>query len=497
MFQRINERSFQSAILQLFGAAVGVLSTLFIYPRDLNLYGIYGFLTNTASLLVPFISMGFGSVLLRFYPKYQHEDTQLKNGFFGFVLAGYSFGFLLFGLVFIGITWFGIHWVKEEGGLSPFVFYLLPFTFMLVFYELTAQLCINFQKIQWTAIAGLLLKCVLPTLFVLQIAGFLGTTWFIWCLLLYYALSIVVIIYFLIQSEGIKFQWNRTFMQGAHRRPLFQFAAFSVLSGASSVIALRMDSFFVGSLTNAESSGLFTLAMFMSNVVFIPATAITDAMNPSVSKCSHDHDSGQLQILYRKSSINMLWSTALLVIVLWICFEPLSRIMPQSGKILQIEQALLFLLLARLLDAGTGINHHLLAYSRHYRFELYLLILMAVVNVLLNIWLIPTFGITGAALATFISIGIYNLLKTWVVWKLLKIHPFDLNTFKIIIIGLVLWIFFPRSWSSGNDYLDLVLYAGAVCSIYLGLVYWMGCSNELNGFVHKYLHRFGKQAKTR
>ena len=68
-------QSFDSSMIQILAAAIGALSTLFVYPKNLELYGVYGFLSNTASLLAPFISLGFGNVLLRYYPYYKDEGS--------------------------------------------------------------------------------------------------------------------------------------------------------------------------------------------------------------------------------------------------------------------------------------------------------------------------------------------------------------------------------------------------------------------------------------
>lgn len=70
----IRKQSLLSSIIQIAGAVLGGLSTIFIYPNELRLYGLYGFLTNTASLLVPFISLGFGTVLLRYYPHFSNSE---------------------------------------------------------------------------------------------------------------------------------------------------------------------------------------------------------------------------------------------------------------------------------------------------------------------------------------------------------------------------------------------------------------------------------------
>lgn len=64
--------------------------------------------------------------------------------------------------------------------------------------------------------------------------------------------------------------------------------------------------------------------------------------------------------------------------------------MPNPDELIKMG-SLAWLLLARIVDAATGINHYILAYSKYYVLELYLLVLMAVLNIAFNLSLIPQF----------------------------------------------------------------------------------------------------------
>ena len=67
------------------------------------------------------------------------------------------------------------------------------------------------------------------------------------------------------------------------------------------------------------------------------------------------------------------------------------------------------------------------------------------INILLNVWLIPTFGIVGAAIATSISLTIRNLVTLLMIYSNLHFIPFTSLHFKSIIISstffTVTWIF--------------------------------------------------------
>jgi hypothetical protein len=61
-----------------------------------------------------------------------------------------------------------------------------------------------------------------------------------------------------------------------------------------------------------------------------------------------------------------------------------------------------------------------------------------VLNIILNLFLIPKYGIVGAAIATTISVTLINLIRIFEVYTILKIHPYNASYVKHFLSGLVL-----------------------------------------------------------
>ena len=61
----------------------------------------------------------------------------------------------------------------------------------------------------------------------------------------------------------------------------------------------------------------------------------------------------------------------------------------------------------------------------------------ATIDVALNLWLIPIYGINGAAIATAISIAIVDMLAFVEVYGIIRSHPFRLNQIKIILSSFI------------------------------------------------------------
>ena len=105
------------------------------------------------------------------------------------------------------------------------------------------------------------------------------------------------------------------------------------------------------------------------------------------------------------------------------------------------------------------------------RLEMYAATAALAVNILLNIYLIPLFGIVGAASATVIGYIIFNLLEVSAIYSVSDANPFSLNTLKPLTITTVVGIAIARFTSSftlnlpaliGIGLLLLVVQAGAI-----------------------------------
>lgn len=485
----IRKQSLLSSIIQITGAVVGALSTIFIYPNDLKLYGLYGFLTNTASLMVPFISLGFGTVLLRYYPHFK-DTKENASRFFAFIFSAYTLGIG----IFIGVFLLFFPWIQKILGsndayVRPFVIFILPIGILYVIFDLFSTIFINFQRLVWPAMLVFLMKLFLPFLFILSFKNYLNGIQFALLICLYYVFAIGFLYVNLSKAVHFKIPFNRLEFQIPQKNSIIRFALFSVLGGASAILALRIDSILVTSFIGAQANGLFTLAVFISNVAFIPASALTDGLNSLVAACSKEKAQEALQTVYSKSTVNMLIPTVWIGLCIYTGFIYLSKLMPNPEEVIKIERLLAWLLLARIIDAATGINHYVLAYSRHYMLELYLLILMALLNIAFNIWLIPIFGIEGAALATFLSVAIYNILKTVVVYWKTGMHPLTPSWYKLVLIIVICFAIVSQFYFNMNPLLALFIQSILTSLLFLGLVFICNVSSDLNQLIHQFYHK--------
>ena len=61
----------------------------------------------------------------------------------------------------------------------------------------------------------------------------------------------------------------------------------------------------------------------------------------------------------------------------------------------------------------------------------------AVINILLNFFLIPVYGVNGAAVATGFSFSLVYIIRFLFTYRIVKIQPFELSYLKIILASLI------------------------------------------------------------
>ena len=145
--------------------------------------------------------------------------------------------------------------------------------------------------------------------------------------------------------------------------------------------------------------------------------------------------------------------------------------------------------LAKLYDAMLGNNNSILYNSDYYRAILTLGIILAVLTILLNLWLIPEFGLNGAAIASFSAFFIYNTLKLVYVKAKFGMVPFTWETVKVtvllVMIGAGLYfVNFPF-----HPIIAISVKSLLIMLVYIGIIYRFKISQDVFGVLTRFLRR--------
>ncbi|MBT0812858.1 flippase [Litoribacter ruber] len=199
-------------------------------------------------------------------------------------------------------------------------------------------------------------------------------------------------------------------------------------SNITAMINYRADLYLVGLLTNAASVGIYAIALQISERLFIISQAVSTVLLPKLSGLQEKKEL-QVQI----TNVVAKWSF-LISILGGVSLFLLTKMLlvPFFGEdYLSSLQPLAVLVVAACFSSYSRVLSNAIAAKNKPEWNLYVGIITSVVNVGFNIWLIPNYGIMGAAYATLASFTLNFLLKILVYTGIFQINLKSLIDFSI------------------------------------------------------------------
>lgn len=466
----IQRQSIKKSVVNYLGVGIGAISTLFIYPHSLDEYGLLQFMVATAALIVPFANLGGNMTVVRFFPDFKNEQNG-HNGYLSFLLLSTLLGFLVITalLLFFQNSIYQFYSDKDPL-LLQYLPYVIPLTYLMANIIILVHYTSNFHRVVVPSIFHeLLLKIALPTLILLFLAGLLSTEALVKSYLVIHLIILLLLFAYLHYLGELKLKLNFQFLTRPMAKKLSSYAIFAILGSLSSILAFRIDIFMVGNFLGTKMVGVYGIALFIANSIEVPQRAIISITSPFVSQAMSDKNYEEVRQLYQKVSINLSIVGIALFLLVYFNFDDLFSLIPKGEKILPAKYVVLFLGLAKLTDMITSVNGQIIGFSSRYRFNLYAVVFLGLMNILLNIYLIPKYQIIGAAMATAISIILYNLLKLAYVYLKFGIHPFTRNTVQLLVLSIITT--FALLLVPATDYLLLNIF---IRTVVVGLLFAVG-----------------------
>lgn len=477
----VKRQGIKQSIVNYAGVFLAFFSTIFVYSLNTELYGAARFIIDTAFIISPFILLGAGSVSIKYFPIFKSKEKQ-HHGFLGLLLLQSLFGgVLVLGLLFIFKGQIMSLYADKPELYTAQFFKIGILAILLSLFNLLYSYSTNFKRIVVPSIFLSLIKVSLPILVLLFYFKYVSFSFLANGILTTYVIALLGMLVYLAHLGHLFLKPSFELMDSTMTRQMSVFALFSLLSGMGSALAFRIDSFMVGTLIDMENNGIYNIALFIGNAIAIPTAAIIQIASPLVSESLKNNNLDEVKMLYSKSSLNLLIFGVLLFALVMASIVDLFGLMPGSDFNIHSGYYIVMTIgLAKLVDMATSINSQIIIYSKYYRFNVVAILLMALINIILNLILIPKFQVIGAALSTFISLSLYNLIKLAFIYFRFKIQPFSLATFTVLVLGILgfgLSLLIP---DTGNHILNIILKSSAVGIAYALCILKLRVSEDVN-----------------
>jgi O-antigen/teichoic acid export membrane protein len=267
-------------------------------------------------------------------------------------------------------------------------------------------------------------------------------------------------------------------LQLPHKGEVLRFGLYAILDRGASILVSNLDIIMISLFLSLNEVASYTLAFYIGSVVLIPQKSLQMIAHGVVARAIEENNRPQIEAVYIKSSLNQFILGSLLFLGIWINVREIFALLPSqfSGG----EWVVLFIGLSKIFYLLSGVNAGMIVFSQYYRANFILNVLLVLLTIATNAWLIPRYGLTGAALATALSFLLYNAAKTIYVWKVFQVQPFR----RPLLLSMLLFILF----SIGGYFLELpipplwsiVLKGTVITACYALLLHRMGISEDLS-----------------
>lgn len=452
----IAKQSIRGTIVTYIGVAVGFITTFFVLTRFLTTeeIGLARVLLDASTLFIGLAQLGTSASIIRFFPYFKETassdcSSNSRHGFFFWCIMIPLAGFCIFSLVYAACYTPLSAWFSEKSPMFVDYYYaVLPIAFFML-YQTVFETCSNvlMRIVIPRAVREVLTRIGLLVCYLLYAFHFLSMDGFVLAVCLNYALAMLVNLLYVFHVErfSLKPDWNFLRQNRSMVRDYGFYTAFLIVSAVTSVLAPTLSSFFLTAKMGLAYTGVFAIATYMAAVVSIPYRSLSAIASPQLADALKRNDTNDAKSLMQQVTNNTFLVACFIFLVLWINIDLIFHLLP-NGETYAVARDVVFVLsVSQILLATFSFILITLNYSRFYWLSLLFSALLTISAIAFNNWLIPVYGMQGAALSNLFSYGLYFLCIMIAVCGLCRMSPFCLSqlmTLGIFIAALALnWLF--------------------------------------------------------
>ncbi len=425
-----SKQAFLFTIINYIGVLIGVVSTLFIYPKDKDLLGIFRFVDALAQILYPIMVFGASTSLLNFYPKLQPFLQRKLFSYSVLSIAGMTL-----------ITAAGLYMIYFFDWYSNKQYYIYSFliAICLAYVDLFKRQATNLQKLALpTFFEKIIPKLSLPLIFVAILYFSLSEQKGLSLYFFTFLLILIAVVLYVFSHFKPAYTLNfKDLFQEISKKNYYQYSFYAFCASLGSFFAFRIDSLMIPHFISNEANGTYSIGVNLANTLMIPAAGVFALYSPIISEALEKNEIKLLKTKYIEVAKNLFFIGILGYGCVLLGISDFFELLPTSEQ-LAPTLPIIYLLGANIvLNMATGFNTEIIAFSKFYRFNLIAILLLAVLNISFNYFILTqtNYGIIGVAYASLLSMFLFNCSKLYFIYYKYKMLPFDNTYLKVILIS--------------------------------------------------------------
>ena len=294
--------------------------------------------------------------------------------------------------------------------------------------------------------------------------------------ILMFILGLFGYIYYTNRLEKLKPDFSTDYIKKDNLwKEVLNYSFYGFLGNIGNFIAVRIDSVMIGEFLGFEPNGVYNTLYSIISLITVPAMGLYSISAPIINKHLAENNFEELDRMHKKSSLVLFFLGFVLLSCVLVGFPYLTHFIKNGELLRQSEPVIWVLGFAMLFDLATGFNGHIISLSKYYRFNIVVMLFLAVTTVSLNLYFLNNTNLElfGVAIATAISLTLFNIAK--IVFNYIKFGVFPLTIemiYALIIgtLGITVAVILPEFKSS---FLNLFYKPGIVLLMFLAGNYFL------------------------
>ena len=484
---KILKQSFWSTIIIYIGVVLGFINSIFLFPKFLSpdQIGLIRQIISASTILIPLATFGVSASYIKFYPTFNISKKE-KNEYFTFYFLIISISYLLIfsilNFLFDDIK--NVFTEKSDLLFQYFDILLLILLFMSFSSLFEAFLKSRYNTIMNNYVNGVSNRLLTSISIIIFSYGLISFNDLIFLQPLIYFIGLLILVSYSYQIEKFSFNLNFQNIKKSLNK-IINFNSYSFLGAFSSMLVLNVDVLMVTSILGLTQTGIYTTAFYIGMIIEIPRRAISQISTPYISENLKNNNYSKIEKNYKDVSLHQCMIGVIFLVIILINLDNIYNIIPNTEKFISGKNVVYIIGISKLIIMSFSYNSELISLSKYYRFTVITILSLALLTIILNLLLIPFYGMEGAALASLISITIFNIIKFLYIKIKMKISPFSINTLKIILIGIFIYYFSSFIPQFENNFLDIILKSTVTMSFYIITLYSLKISPAFNEIIKK------------
>ena len=484
------KQSFWSSLIIYIGVLIGFINSLILFPKYLKTeeIGLLRQIISAATLLLPLAAFGISGTSIKFYPEFS-KDVKSKNEFFSFQFLLTIIGlFLVLILTFI----FNKELINFFSKKSELITDYFDIIFFILFLLTLSTIFESYLKSRMHIILPNFTNGVLNRIFtgfsvLLLSASIINFHQMIYLQVPIYSIGVLILIFYSYKKE--KFTIDLNFIKIKNKiNSILNFNIYSLISGFGNIIILNIDILMISALLGLSDTGIYTTAFYIAIIIEMPRRAVSQISTPILSKLFKEKNLKSVKNYYKIVSINQLIIGSLLFLLVISNLENIFNLIPNKDNFIKGISIVPIICIAKLITMSSSFGSELILMSKHYKFSVTSIIILAIITVISNYFLIPIYGINGAAYAALLSSIIFNLVKIIFIYYKYRFLPFSIKSVYVIIITIITFLIIYFLPSNQNYILDILFKSLFIIIFFVPIIYLFKVSIDLNKLINKFFN---------